>query len=57
MNNCICCHHRLLRHLNHNRVYWFCPHCHQEMPNVDSIYLKNTTRLQKVKFKKYDLII
>ncbi len=40
MYNCICCHHRLLRHLNRQRAYWFCPSCHQEMPNLDPIMLK-----------------
>ena len=37
MNECICCHNRMLRHLNHRRMYWFCPTCHQEMPNIDEI--------------------
>lgn len=34
MNTCICCHTRLLRHLNRHRRYWFCPTCHQEMFNI-----------------------
>ncbi|MEO1208977.1 MAG: hypothetical protein AAFX78_05475 [Cyanobacteria bacterium J06638_20] len=33
MNICPCCSETLLRHVRHNKVYWFCPHCHQEMPN------------------------
>ena len=37
MNECICCRDRLIRHLNHRRMYWFCPTCHQEMPNIDEI--------------------
>ena len=49
MNSCICCHDRLLRHINHHRVYWFCPACHQEMPNMD-IYMLNS-HLKKLKAK------
>ncbi|MEO1145260.1 MAG: hypothetical protein AAFY26_06650 [Cyanobacteria bacterium J06638_22] len=33
MNSCPCCSEPLLRHVRHSNVYWFCPHCHQEMPN------------------------
>lgn len=33
MNDCPCCSSSMLRHIEHNRVYWYCPSCHQEMPN------------------------
>ncbi len=33
MNECPCCSSSLLRHIDHNRVYWYCLYCHQEMPN------------------------
>lgn len=33
MNDCPCCSSSMLRHIDHNRVYWYCSHCHQEMPN------------------------
>lgn len=33
MNTCICCHNSLLRHIRHHEVYWFCPHCRQEIPS------------------------
>ncbi len=33
MNTCPCCSETLLRHARHNGVYWFCPHCWQEMPD------------------------
>ena len=36
MNTCICCHNALLRHFRHHEIYWFCPHCRQEMPSADS---------------------
>lgn len=42
MSYCICCHHSLLRHIRHSDVYWFCPNCWQEMPDL------NTTMNQDV---------
>ncbi len=33
MNNCPCCSSILLRHIRHSQIYWYCPHCKQEMPN------------------------
>lgn len=33
---CPCCSELLLRHARQGRIYWFCPHCHQEMPNLAS---------------------
>ncbi|WP_413160652.1 hypothetical protein ACL6C3_19275 [Capilliphycus salinus ALCB114379] len=33
MNNCPCCSSTLLRHIRHSQIYWYCPHCKQEMPN------------------------
>lgn len=56
MYNCICCHHRLLRHLNRQRAYWFCPNCHQEMPNVDTIMPKNQIKYSKIIPKNLALI-
>jgi ribosomal protein L37AE/L43A len=35
-NPCPCCSESLLRHIAHNRVYWFCPHCRLEMPNLEA---------------------
>ena len=32
---CLCCHHLLLRCVRHRDVYWFCPNCWQEMPNIE----------------------
>ena len=31
MNTCPCCSEILLRHVRHNKIYWFCTHCWQEM--------------------------
>lgn len=31
---CPCCSHSLLRHISSQRVYWYCRHCHQAMPNL-----------------------
>lgn len=33
---CPCCSHPLLRHVSHNRKYWFCSQCHQEMPDLEN---------------------
>lgn len=58
MNICICCHNKLLRHLSHNRVSWFCPNCHQEMPNLDILLLQNQQKLQKNnQIKKFNLAL
>jgi len=35
MSECPCCSEKLLRHVRHGRVYWFCTHCWQEMPNLE----------------------
>lgn len=43
MNNCPCCSQLMLRHARHNRVYWFCTHCWQEMPNFSTIALTEHT--------------
>ncbi len=34
MSTCPCCTEVLLRHAHYNRVYWFCTHCWQEMPDL-----------------------
>lgn len=57
MNNCICCRDGLLRHLSHNRLYWFCPTCHQEMPNIDEIRPNSHIKRQRVKANKFDLVL
>lgn len=36
MMNCPCCSHSMLRHIRHQRIYWFCRTCWQEMPNFQS---------------------
>ncbi|MEG4143152.1 MULTISPECIES: hypothetical protein [unclassified Microcoleus] len=47
MNSCPCCSSKLLRHARHNRVYWFCSHCWQEMPDLAEMILGNSTRSHK----------
>lgn len=32
MNTCVCCSGKLLCHIRHNSIYWFCPRCREEMP-------------------------
>lgn len=41
-SNCPCCSHTLLRHIRSREVYWFCQHCHQEMPNYATILSSST---------------
>lgn len=36
-SNCPCCANTLLRHIRSGEVYWFCRHCHQEMPNYATL--------------------
>ncbi len=36
MITCPCCSNILLRHLNSQKVTWFCLNCRQEMPIVNS---------------------
>lgn len=44
MNICICCHTKLLYHLNQSKAYWFCPNCYQEMPDVLTVIKKTKIR-------------
>ncbi|MBE9041187.1 hypothetical protein IQ235_10395 [Oscillatoriales cyanobacterium LEGE 11467] len=37
MTNCPCCSHRMLRHIRDRKVYWFCCHCWQEMPDLSEL--------------------
>jgi hypothetical protein len=37
MNTCPCCSEHLLRHARHGEIYWYCPHCRQEMPNLSAV--------------------
>ena len=30
--NCPCCSYPLLKHIRSTGTYWYCSHCHQEMP-------------------------
>ena len=48
MNSCPCCSSQLLRHARQNRVYWFCPHCWQEMPDLSEMVLGNSGRTRKL---------
>ena len=50
MKECICCSDRLIKHLSHNRMYWFCPSCHQEMicNEKANIYSLNKSSRQKM---------
>jgi hypothetical protein len=32
---CPCCFDHLLRHIRQSGIYWFCCHCHEEMPGLE----------------------
>ncbi|MDY6938020.1 MAG: hypothetical protein SWY16_10165 [Cyanobacteriota bacterium] len=34
MNTCPCCSDQLIRHVRQSQIYWFCPTCWQEMPDL-----------------------
>ena len=46
-STCPCCSNTLLRHIRSNEIYWFCSHCHQEMPNF-SDFLSNVEFSRKL---------
>ncbi|TAD90795.1 MAG: hypothetical protein EAZ78_24610 [Oscillatoriales cyanobacterium] len=48
MNSCPCCSYQLLRHARHNRVYWFCSHCWEEMPALSEMILGDRQRTRKI---------
>ncbi len=48
MNNCPCCSSSLLRHARNSGVYWFCPHCWQEMPDLAAMVVKPRQRVQQL---------
>jgi ribosomal protein L37AE/L43A len=35
MSTCPCCSTTVLRHVRHGTIYWFCPHCWQEVPDLE----------------------
>lgn len=35
---CPCCSSTLLRHIRPTGIYWYCSHCHQEMPNLSQSF-------------------
>ncbi|WP_157867349.1 YgiT-type zinc finger protein [Gloeothece citriformis] len=37
MRFCPICSGKTLRHIRHNQIYWYCPHCHQEVPDLRDI--------------------
>lgn len=37
MSTCPYCSYSLLRHIRHGKIYWFCSHCWQEVPNFETV--------------------
>lgn len=44
---CPCCSNTLLHYITHQRDYWFCRTCWQEMPNLDEIEINKHSRIIK----------
>ncbi|MEL6221719.1 MAG: hypothetical protein AAFR31_03635 [Cyanobacteria bacterium J06627_8] len=47
MNTCPCCSETMLRHTRQGQIYWFCTHCHQEMPNLSMAIAASDCRRTK----------
>ena len=48
MHTCPCCSESLLLHVRHNTIYWYCSHCRQEMPNLESILGNSRSQKQSI---------
>lgn len=48
MNTCPCCSTQLLRHARHSGVYWFCPYCWQEMPDLEAMISRRNQRVKQL---------
>ncbi|MGB3510538.1 MAG: hypothetical protein WBA93_15140 [Microcoleaceae cyanobacterium] len=46
MHTCPCCSTTLLRHARHNTIYWYCPHCREEMPDLELMIISRSQLLQ-----------
>jgi ribosomal protein L37AE/L43A len=42
MNNCPICSGKALRHIKNGRVYWYCHHCYQEVPDFAQLIALGT---------------
>jgi hypothetical protein len=51
MNTCVCCSGKLLCHIRHNSIYWFCLRCREEMPILGIGNEELPQKLQKLTAK------
>ncbi len=56
MAECPCCAEKLLRHIRHGGVYWFCTRCWQEMPDLASQVLDREHQ-QLIKSRKPQALV
>ncbi|MGK7922700.1 MAG: hypothetical protein AB4080_22125 [Trichodesmium sp.] len=49
MHTCPCCSTKLLRHVRSNHIYWYCPHCREEMPDLNSMVLSRATQAESAR--------
>lgn len=45
MKVCPCCSGQMQRHIEKHQIYWFCRHCWQEMPEIETIDRKASVNL------------
>ncbi|MGF1487040.1 MAG: hypothetical protein ACFBSE_08005 [Prochloraceae cyanobacterium] len=48
MSKCSICGDVICRQINHKGIYWYCPSCHQEVPNFSLI---NSSKLVKTRYR------
>ena len=48
MSTCPCCSDQLIRHVRQNQIYWFCPSCWQEMPDLEEIVARSVEARNKL---------
>ncbi|WP_071592898.1 hypothetical protein [Pleurocapsa sp. PCC 7319] len=49
---CPCCSSPMLHYLDHNREYWFCRNCWQEMPDLKHTKAKKYQRHGSIRFSR-----
>ncbi len=54
MNYCPCCSNVMLRHVRKSEIYWFCPHCYQEMPDLEGL-VRSSQCLHEQAVKAFDV--
>ncbi|WP_013322450.1 YgiT-type zinc finger protein [Gloeothece verrucosa] len=51
MRHCPICSGKTLRHIRNSKIYWYCSHCYQEVPNLNIISALNLDKSNILEFK------